>query len=75
MEKGYSKALFNDWVIQDKDCPLLAATMDINMMVLFSGMERSTRQWTDLLSSVGLKIVKIHSVGPDSEGLVEAGLA
>ena len=33
-------------------------------MMLVSGMERSEKQWSELLESVGLKIVKITPPAP-----------
>lgn len=38
------------------------------MMVLNTGIERTEKQWKNLLESVGVKIVKIWSVGDISEG-------
>lgn len=74
MEKGYSRVLFNEFVLSDQGSPMLPATMDINMMALLSGMERTKKHWSALLSSVGLKIVKIWGLGPEMESLIEAVL-
>jgi len=74
MKKGYSRVLINEFVLSDLSSPLLAATMDINMMALLSGMERTKSHWTALLKSVGLKIVKIWGLGPETESLIEAVL-
>ncbi|KAE9374834.1 S-adenosyl-L-methionine-dependent methyltransferase [Stipitochalara longipes BDJ] len=59
MEKGYSKLLINDFVLPDTDVPLHPALMDVMMMSLCSGIERSERQWRELIDSVGLQVVKI----------------
>ncbi|KAL8829948.1 MAG: hypothetical protein Q9191_001720 [Dirinaria sp. TL-2023a] len=72
MKPGYSKLLVNEWVLPEAGVPLYPALLDINMMALFSGMQRTQTQWKDLLESVGLKIVKFWSVGPEVEGLIEA---
>lgn len=74
MTPGYSKLLINEWVLPDTNVPLYPAALDITMMVLLSGIERTETQWKELLSSVGLKIVKFWSVGPEDEGLIEAML-
>ena len=49
--------------------------MDINMMALFSGMERSEKHWHELLGEAGLRILNIHGVGPEMESCIEAELA
>lgn len=72
MEPGYSKILINDWVLPDTGSPLLPALMDIQMIIVLSGIERTQRQWKDLLESVGLEVVKFHSLGKEVEGLIEA---
>lgn len=72
MEPGYSRILINDWVLPDTGAPLLPALLDIQMMAVLSGMERTESQWKELLDSVGLKIVKIWSSGKEVEGLIEA---
>lgn len=74
MTPGYSKLLINEWVLPQVGVPLLPASLDITMMVMLSGTERSETQWKELLSSVGLKIVKFWSIGPENEGLIEAVL-
>ena len=72
MEPGYSKILVNDWVLPDSGSPLLPALLDIQMLAIFSGMERTQPQWKELLGSVGLEIVKFHTIGKETEGLIEA---
>jgi hypothetical protein len=74
MQPGYSKLLIFEWVLPAKNVPLYPALLDINMMALLNGMERTEEQWTALLSQAGLKIVKFWSVGSESEGLIEAML-
>ena len=44
------------------------------MMALSLGTERTERHWNALLSSAGLKIVKIWGIGPEMESLIEAVL-
>jgi hypothetical protein len=59
MEKGYSKLLINDFVLPDTDVPLHPAVLDIMMLALCAGVERSEKQWRALLDSIGLQIIKI----------------
>ena len=72
MTPGYSKLLINEWVLPDVGVPLYPALMDINLMALLSGMERTETQWKELLDSVGLKVVKFWTIGAEAEGLIEA---
>lgn len=44
MKPGYSKLLIFEWVLPDTGSPLYPALLDINMMALFSGMERTEIQ-------------------------------
>ena len=72
MEKGWSKLLIDDWVIPDKGVALMPAMLDISMMTLLSGLERTEKQWRDLMDGVdGLEIVKIWGGGNEVEGLIE----
>ena len=74
MQKGYSRLLISDWVLPDTNVTLFPAQFDIFMMALISGMERTRTQWTKLLTTAGLEIVKFHSADSETEGLVEAVL-
>ncbi|KAL9079103.1 MAG: hypothetical protein Q9157_001987 [Trypethelium eluteriae] len=75
MTSRYSKLLIFEWVLPAKGTPLYPALLDINMMALLNGMERTEAQWTALLSQAGLKVVKFHKARADAEGLIEAELA
>lgn len=75
MVPGYSKFLIFEWVLPAKDVPLYPAQLDINMMVLLNGMERTEEQWIALLSQAGLKVTAFHKGGDAAEGLIEAELA
>lgn len=74
MTRGYSKLLIYEFVLPDVGAPLFASLLDINLMAVLSGMERTERQWVALLDSVGLEIVHIRKCGDSSEGLIEATL-
>ncbi|MCJ1311254.1 hypothetical protein MMC25_004925 [Agyrium rufum] len=74
MTRGYSRLLIFECVLPDVGVPLYPALLDINMMTLFSGMERTETQWKELLDSAGLKVVKFWGIGKDTEGLIEAVL-
>ncbi|GAW24044.1 hypothetical protein ANO14919_136230 [Xylariales sp. No.14919] len=72
MKPGYSKLLMSEFVLPASNAPLYPAILDINMMVLLNGMERTEAQFNGLLDAAGLKVVKFWSVAPEVEGLVEA---
>jgi hypothetical protein len=76
MHPGYSKLLLNEIVLPDQKCPADFAAADINMMSVLAGMERSRAQWIELVESVGLKVIAVHTSPfmEDSEGVVEAML-
>ena len=71
MKPGYSRLLINDWVLGDTGALLIASQLDITMMAVLSGMERTESQWKTLLEACGLEIVKFWTVGKDVEGLIE----
>ncbi|KAL1861089.1 hypothetical protein Plec18170_001604 [Paecilomyces lecythidis] len=73
MRKNYSKLLINDWVLPDSGASLYSCLQDINMMTLFSAMERSEIQMAELLESVGLTMVHVWG-SPRAERCVEAML-
>ncbi|KAI1980646.1 hypothetical protein LOZ51_001860 [Ophidiomyces ophidiicola] len=69
MENGHSKLLVMDSIIPSTSATFSQAMGDHSMMT-FGGKERNERQWRELLSSAGLKIVQIY-VGPEPEALIE----
>lgn len=75
MTRGYSKLLIFEWILPAKGVPLYPALLDINMISILNGRERTEDDWKELLQAAGLKIRKIHQVSPDEEGLIEAELA
>lgn len=74
MTLGYSKLLISETVLPDRDCPLTMAGLDWGMMYLHSGMERSERQWRDLLQTQGLKVLCVHREEGGDSSIIEAML-
>jgi len=74
MKPGYSKILVVDFVLPDVGAPLAPSLLDINMLALLNGMERTEGQWRDLFGSVGLEIVKIWDKDKDKEAVIEVQL-
>ncbi|MCJ1255477.1 hypothetical protein MMC24_003293 [Lignoscripta atroalba] len=74
MKKGYSQILLNELILPDKGCPLFQAGMDLNMMAMHAGMERTQKQWVELLDSAGFEITKFWLAPGDGEGVIEVVL-
>ena len=69
MDKDHSTLLINEFVLPNTGAGLHPALLDLTMMSLSSGIERTERHWHELLDSVGLDIVKIW---PGTESVIEA---
>jgi hypothetical protein len=72
MAPDYSRILIVDFVLPDTATPLMQASLDIQMMSIGAGIERSEQQWRDLLYSAGLEITGIWSQSPTMESVIEA---
>ncbi|KAH8669004.1 putative O-methyltransferase [Xylariales sp. PMI_506] len=68
MEDGHSTLLIDDYVLPEEKVGFRAASMDIAMMVIVNGVERTASQWESLVGSAGLKLVKIWYAEETSEG-------
>ncbi|KAL8785941.1 MAG: hypothetical protein Q9213_003090 [Squamulea squamosa] len=75
MRKGYSKLLIDELVLPDINVPPKGAFLDLSMMALETGSERTSKQWHDLLASVGLRIEKIWSTDVGLDSVIEAELS
>jgi hypothetical protein len=67
-----SRLIIRDLILPDTGAPLFAACQDMLMMVLLAGMERTERQWTQLLADVGLEVVGFWNAVKGGEGIIEA---
>jgi len=54
-----SKLLIIESVISERNAPQSGKFMDINMLVMSGGMERTAAEWKNLVESVGLNFSKI----------------
>ncbi|PWY95175.1 S-adenosyl-L-methionine-dependent methyltransferase, partial [Aspergillus sclerotioniger CBS 115572] len=73
----HSRLLINEMVLADRNETLVRADMDMLMLFLSNGMERTKTQWTEMLARVEppLKIVEIWSVVGDQQSVIETCLA
>ena len=74
MTKGYSKILINEFVVPSRGASAFMTHIDINMMSILAAMERTEKQWRELVESAGLKITKIWPTAEDSEAIIEITL-
>ncbi len=72
MRKGYSKIFINETVIPDIGCGWRETQWDWTMLACLSAAERTEQQWRNLLTSVGLEVVKISSHPDSTESILEA---
>ncbi|KAI0152043.1 putative O-methyltransferase [Hypoxylon sp. NC0597] len=73
MKPGYSKLLLHEMIIPEQGASTFHAMLDMTMMAFNSGMERTERQWKELLEEAGLVVVKIWlPPQDDADGIVEA---
>jgi hypothetical protein len=71
MKKGWSKLLVCEAVLPDVGCSGFDSLTDISR-ITFNSMQRSEKQWTALLASVGLRIVKIWPAKEGPFSVIEA---
>lgn len=72
MDEEYSRIIIVDFVLPNTNTPLMQASLDIQMMSIGSGIERSERQWRALLHEAGLEITGIWNHSPAMESVIEA---
>lgn len=68
-----SRLLIDDLCLADTGVDTTSASLDILMMLLTGGLERSELQWKNLVSSISppLKIERIWTQRSDRESLIE----
>ncbi|KAL8998312.1 MAG: hypothetical protein Q9169_002626 [Polycauliona sp. 2 TL-2023] len=74
MRPGYTKILINEYVAADMGASDFITAIDLVMMGMSGGMERTKSQWYTLLASAGLRIHKIWTLNEETESVIEAVL-
>ena len=74
MIPGYSKLLIGNIILPETDVPLRNSGLDIAMMYLHSGMQRSEREWRELVEGADLRVVKVWYPDGDGDGIIEVEL-
>jgi hypothetical protein len=72
MTPGYSKLIVANMVMADDNVPLRQSGLDIAMLYLHSGSQRSDAEWRELLESAGFKVINVWLPPGDSDGIIEA---
>ncbi|KAL9601207.1 MAG: hypothetical protein Q9219_002707 [cf. Caloplaca sp. 3 TL-2023] len=72
MRKGYSRLLVHEWVLSDTGAALQGVVVDVVMMALLGGKERTETAWREVLGKAGLRVEKVWRGSGDSEALIEA---
>lgn len=55
MKPGYSVLVIEEFILPQKDCPMLSAMWDWEMMVFLNSLERSEGHWRRLLDETGFE--------------------
>lgn len=72
MIPGYSKLLVGNIILPDENVPLRASGLDIAMLFLHSGSQRSEAEWRGLIEGAGLRVLKVWRPQGDGDGIIEA---
>lgn len=75
MEPGYSRLLLHEMIVPEQGASMYHALLDLTMMVFNGGMERTRRQWRDLLGRAGFEVLGVWESGEEgADGIVEVGV-
>lgn len=75
MKKGHSRLLVYETVLPAQGASSLMTTLDLQLMNMVSGLERTEGHWQKLLESAGLCIIGISTHFRALESVIEAELA
>lgn len=72
MTPGYSKLLIGNIILPNDNVPLRQSGLDIAMLVMHSGSQRSEMEWRTLLKDAGFEVKNVWKPEGDGDGIVEA---
>lgn len=75
MDPKHSRLLIHEFVLSDDNCGPREASIDLMMMTVCDGKERTESDWHELLSKAGFKIEKIHRAEVGTAAVIEAMVA
>ena len=71
MIPGYSRILLCELILPDKGVSIKEAGLDLGMLTLHSGSQRSKKQWQNLVEQAGLRVEKFWMPPRDGDGIVQ----
>ena len=75
MERGYSRLLVHEYVVGARRPHRQATALDLNMMAILAGQERTEAEYAELLGRAGLRVRKVWRLPQAADGVIEAELA
>lgn len=72
MLPGYSKLLVANIILPDENVPLRQSGLDIAMLCMHSGSQRSEAEWQALLGEAGFHVIRVWKPNGDGDGIIEA---
>ena len=72
MLPGYSKLLVANIILPDENVPLRQSGLDIAMLCMHSGSQRSEAEWRALLGEAGFNVKGVWNPNGDGDGIIEA---
>lgn len=70
----YSKIIIGNIILPDENVPLRNSSLDMVMLFLHSGSQRSESEWRELIEGAGLRLVNVWYPPGDGDGILEAEL-
>lgn len=59
MIPGYNKIIIGNIILPDENMPLRNSGLDMVMLFLNSGSQRSESEWRELIEGAGLRLVNV----------------
>ncbi|KAE9962613.1 hypothetical protein BLS_000114 [Venturia inaequalis] len=75
MDPKHSRLLIHECVLPDVNCGPMEASVDLMMMTVCNGKERTESDWHELLGKAGFKIENIHRAKVGTNAVIEAIVA
>lgn len=72
MTPGNGKLLIGNVILPDENVPLRQSGLDIAMLLMHSGSQRSELEWRKLLQEAGFDVKNVWKPDGDGDGIIEA---
>lgn len=74
MKRDYSHLIIEDFILPPTGASLLPTLFDMQMITFLAAMERTEKQWRELLSEAGLVVDGFHLPPGDGTGIIVTSL-